>query len=166
MKTGYKIAIGTLLLGGFLFIRRQVKLLYGISYKIKKIAVGSITVDKLELIFDLDVLNKSSIGLDVTGYSFDVFINDLLVAKVVNKDIRHLNPKSSAIVSMKIVTSPKKVFKLENINTLLSVLKPDTMKIKLQGIISAQAGILNITNIPIDYENSLANMLKPKEEAV
>lgn len=164
MNTFWKVTIGAAIVTGFLLVRRQVKLLYAYSVKIKKVVVGITTLEKLELFIDVEVFNKSSIGFEITGYEFDAFLNNLLVAKVKNKDSRFVKPKSSAIVTLKVTTSPKRVFNIDNLTALLSALNPKTLMIKVKGILSAKSGIVNIANIPIDFEETLANILKKKDE--
>lgn len=166
MNNFWKITIATGVITAAYLIRKQVQLLYAYSFKLRKVKTGVVSVEKLELTFTIELFNKSSIGYEITGYDFDVFLNNTLVAKVKNQDQqkRMVKPHSSALIDVKVVTSPKKVFNADNVASLLSILNPQKLMVRLKGVVSAKAGILNVTAIPVDFSDSLANIIKPKEE--
>lgn len=171
MNTITKVAIATGLTAVFLLARRQMKLLYGYEWKLKNVKAGNISMANLELFFTIEVKNKSSIGFEVTGYDLDLFLDDgkksVLAAKVSNKEAtpKLVKPKGTAQLEIKFSTSPAKVFKADNLATLLTAFTPGKLLIKLKGIVSAKSGPLNITAIPVDYSTTLANILKPEEKA-
>lgn len=162
-KTAWGIVAGVAVVAA-IWGYRQVKLLYAFAWKIKKITTGEISAEKVDVTLDVEMTNKSSISYELTGYSLDVYLDNTFISNVKSKFSQKVPSNGSSILKIVIQLSPKNFLKQENIVSLLtSVINLKKTKLRIKGVVSANAGVVNATNIPIDFSDTIGNLQAPKE---
>lgn len=111
------------------------------KYSIKKLGLQRIVVDLF-----LNIKNKSSVGIKITDYSFDIYVNDVFVSKVIDPvdpatgkpKFQPLPGKQFGELTLSVDFDPRAVFKaafsLDVIEGIL--LNFENVKFRVSGTIS------------------------------
>ncbi len=148
-----------------IYVYRQYDLLYSYCYKFKKWNIVQLGLKRVILEPILKVYNISDFGFYLTGYKFDIYVNNKFVSKVYSNKMQYLNPNGESKISFMIDFEPKKLFKNVNAELILGLLDPSKLIIKLKGVVSARSGIITVRNIYIELEDSLKNWLAADPDA-
>lgn len=158
------VALGSLAVAGLWWGYRQINLLYQYAFKIKRVSVGDANSNKLDVALDIEFTNKSSIGFDINGYSLDVYINDIFVSKIKSATTQTVKGDGTAMLSIPISLSLRTILNAENLLRIAAALANlKTAVLKIKGVVSIKSGIVNATDAPIEYSETIANLMKPKE---
>lgn len=157
------LGIGTLLVGGLWWGYRQVNLLYQYALKIKSVSVGEISSKKLEVTLHVEFTNKSSLKFDVNGYSLDVYINGIFISKIASTQKQLVPGDGKAVLNIPIALSIENIIMGNNLLRIVAAIANlKTAVLKISGTASVKSGILNASNAPIEFSETLANLIKPK----
>ena len=143
-----KALIGIGLLGvGFgiySYIKTQLDIFKNTTIKILRINSDGIKLKKINLEVIVEVVNDSTISFDITDYYFDVFLDNLQVASVTNKNVNQLikGNGESTFIPIKVSLNTADV-----IIGALSGLK-DT-KLNINGYFGIKKGIVKFRNINV-----------------
>ncbi len=161
------ITIIILFLGGiafYLYKQGMALLNYCFVINWKKTKINKLSKDGLDVILGIDIKNNSDITINVTGYKFDILINNKKVGQVINKDDFKWQPKSLSTLYVKILVDFKQLIKDKVLSTdLLTklVLDQKNVIINVKGNISVGIFGYNLKDYPIEVPSSLADYMAP-----
>lgn len=114
-----------------LLIYRQFQKLKNIKLGFNKIIIEKATLERLKLAVILNFDNRSDLEIVLSSQSYDVYLQDVLVATIKGDDMQTIYPKSISLLSLNIDLVPKNVVaKLKSI-PLTSLLTPGNLRLKL-----------------------------------
>ena len=156
-KSLFIIGVGTLILGAYLYYRKQLEILLNFTYKIKKVEIDNFS--PLTLSITTEITNDSEISFFIIGYDIDVFVNGEYVALVKNST---LNQKldgfgSKSQINFSTIISPKQ----SGVGSVLSSVLTDLYKTKIEfkGKVSVKKGLFTYANYPVDISWKLEEFL-------
>lgn len=117
--------------------------------------------DAWKITFVLNVHNKSSIDIEVTGYSFDFKINNALISKIANTTAQYIAAEKTSQLDVVATLNPKTVWKdFANIDFLKNLLgNYKNMTAGISGHISAVHQVVKLSDIPINYTVKLGDYI-------
>ena len=116
--------------------------------------------------FDLFIkfTNASDINFVISGQEYKVYLNDKFVTTISNTDAVTVLPKTTNTIPINVSFNPTEVLKLIGSNFSNILLKPETIKIKVDGKLKAK--LYGFTkSIPFVYEATLKELMASKKEA-
>ncbi len=103
------LGVGGVAYGLYTFYLKQLEILENLTYRLKRIRLGSISLDSTEVNLTLEVVNNSDISITITNYYFDIFVNNVFVGVVqssnVNQQLKGLGGISTFDVTIKVKNS-------------------------------------------------------------
>ncbi len=177
MKTNTKIVLGLFGMGltiyGF-YIYNNFMILYKNIVKAftkkPEININELSPNKISLTINYKIINSGILSADVTGQSYDIFINDKKVAAVNNKKVIHIasgeknkNGKFIDGITMFPLTidfNPTDITTAGQKN-IISILVPSKRKdfiFSIRGTLNLKAGIISYKKLPIDISFTLADV--------
>jgi LEA14-like dessication related protein len=170
MKTGYKIAIfGGIALAGLALVsyfNRQMDLLREACYTMAGVIINEITFDNVSFTMMLAISNKSDIDFTVTNQSYNVYVNDMLVATIDKEENIKVLARGRSTVNINVAFNPMDLLSrgMQNIASLLK--NKNNMIIEIKGYLSLSAGAVSIKDYQVDERLTLEELLAPvpKEE--
>lgn len=146
------VAVGLLGIGYgvYQYFITQAKILEKWQYRILGGRLISASPTRIEIQVDLEVTNDSSIGLTITDYFFDVFLNGEKVGEVRNASVNQiLNANGGkSFFPLNIVINTAQFIRGDVLLGLIDSIKES--KLNLKGHFGIKKGLLKFRNIPID----------------
>lgn len=160
-------AIGAIAFGFYQFYKRQMRLALSFCYKFSKINIITLSKTKLTLDLTLKIRNQSDIRLNLSDYSFQVWINGKFITVISSVSNTDLLANAVSFLTLRVDFDPSKVFDANDLVTLTLTALTDKKNfiIKIKGKISAKANFIKIKDLPIDMQMSLEDIMKPDEKA-
>jgi len=113
-----------------------------------------INTQEVKLSANVILHNPNKISLDVVGMEVDIWANDLPIGKTTQTDQYTIEADGNFDIPLLYQFSPKEVFKLQSIGSLLQVIGNKKAQVKYQGFISVK--ILDIDwKIPFEHEQEV-----------
>jgi LEA14-like dessication related protein len=172
MKKGFIIAgllvgLGALAAGFYAFYRRQLYLALQFCYKLHQVIPVTFSKDKIELKVMLKILNRSTFDINVTGYAFDIFMNNIKLTHIKSDNENKIKPQSSSIIELYTLVKPKEVFSTTDWVKIFEYFITDTSKIiiKITGNVSAKLNFIKIKGMPVTYESTLRELMAKPDPA-
>jgi LEA14-like dessication related protein len=170
MKIGTKIAIigGIALVGLSLaaYFNKQMRLLREACYTLAGAIINEISLTNVSFTLVLNISNKSDIDFTVTNQSYNIYVNDMLVATIDKKEDVRVLARGRSTVNINVAFNPQDLLSrgMQNIANL--VRNKNNMIIEIKGYLSLSAGAVSITDYQVDERLTLAELLAPtpKEE--
>lgn len=165
MKIEYKIAIfGGIALAGIALVsyfNRQMELLRDACYTMAGVIVNEIAFDNVSFTMMLSISNKSDIDFTVTNQSYNVYVNDMLVAKIDKEKNIKVLARGKSTVNINVAFNPQDLLSrgMQNIANLLK--NKNNMVIEIKGYLSLSAGAVSIKDYQVDERLTLAELLAP-----
>ena len=142
MRKIFFVGLALSSVGAYLYYRRQVNLLYNVSYSIGgfKILERNANIFKVEI--TMLVKNCSELPLTITGYNLDVLVNNEQVTKIVDSGKSQTLQPNGGVSPITFVASfnPKEYGLLDIIASLIDTGKGTN--ITIQGNVSLYSGLL------------------------
>ncbi len=161
------VGIGiTAVVGGIYLYSNAVKLANAVV-KLQKVLFRMPKPDicALDIFFDVD--NKSDIDALITGYNIDLIINDKKIANIQDKVGQTVKPNAVSTIEVIAAFKPSAVWKeVATMDFVTALAKSQNMQIQLKGIVSVSHGWLAFTNLPVDYNFKLSDLLMGDASAV
>ena len=146
------VAVGLLGVGFgvYQYYITQLKILEKWNYRITGGRLISANPTRVEIQVDIEVTNNSTIGLTITDYFFDVFLNGEKVAEVKNASINQiLNANGGkSFFPLNIVINTAQFLRGNVLLGLIDSIKES--KLNLSGHFGIKKGFLRFKNIPIN----------------
>lgn len=155
------------LIGAFAYnVMKQVQKLTEFCYDFGGYKINSISFKEIAMDVILRVKNKSDVSVTVTGYSLRVYVNGNFVSKIESNKQQVIPAQKKEPFSLSFAFDPKvalkNVFTMQNI--LAGAVDKSKVIIRIDGRFSANVGGVKASNIPVEIESSLAEMLAPSPE--
>jgi len=159
MRKIFLLGLGLSGLGVYWYYKRQVDLLYKMKYSIADVKILEKTSDNMKVQIILNVVNNSEIDFTLTGWNFEMLINNELVSLISDngKKVFVKANGGQTQLSFNASFSPKDY---GLIDLLASVI--DTGKgtlITLKGNVSVYSGFIVSTKSPVDITWRLEDFL-------
>ena len=149
----------------YAFIKREMLLAMSFCYKFSNVKL--INTSKNNFIIDLTIKirNQSDLRVNLTSYSFQVFINDKFVTTLSNETNTDVLANAVSELTIRIDFDPSKMFSLVDALQLAVIALTDQSKffITINGSVSAKINFISIKNLPINMKMSLADIMKPED---
>ena len=116
--------------------------------------------------FDLFIkfTNNSNINFVISEQEYKVYLNDKFVTKISNQNDVTILPQATNTIPVNIDFNPTEVFTLIGGNITNILLKPETIKVKVDGKLKAK--LYGFTkSIPFVYEATLKELMASKKDA-
>lgn len=166
MKTSNKVIllISAAVLGTVGYIYVQVRKLINAPFKIK--GVKDINISGTNLNFTLlgQLNNEGRISAYVKDQYYDVFINDILISKVHNKDEVFVGAYKSSIIPLKVNLNYDKLIKIGLDNLTNIVADKSKVKLIIKGYFDWRAGVLSAKQ-PFELNYTLKEILDLNKQA-
>jgi hypothetical protein len=156
-----KIAIfaGILALGlGAMYFYGQYKKLTNICFTFAGFEISKINRERITLTIKLNVKNQSNIGIKLSSYDFNVYMNEAYVAKIVSVnpitgkpiELDFIAPNKFSVLSLILDVEPKKNKALANWDFISKILLDvNNIKIKIVGNMAVNVGNTGIRKFPL-----------------
>jgi LEA14-like dessication related protein len=153
--------IGLITLSGALAYIQYKKIMdYVIKVKGIKIRALSPTLINFDLLINLT--NKANIGYTILNQKYKVFINNVEVSDLVSNYTAKVPAKGNVDMPVNVTIDPVKVVKIVKTSYKDMLLKPETIKVKIEyDLIVRLFGVFK-TSIKSTYETTLKDIVAPK----
>lgn len=143
----------------------QYKRLMNYSIKFKKMKVNKVTQSVIDIDLFMLLKNKSNIKFDIKEQDYTVYINNVLVTKIVNRKPTIILPNTESEVPANISFNPQVVLSTLKKGLLDTVLNSQGLKIKIDIKLKVSLWFFTV-NIPYIYETTLKEIMSVKSEKV
>lgn len=147
----------------------QVHLAKEYCWRIAGIAVKRFSRELIEFELLVRFLNKSTLEATITGFNFDIFINDKKIANIARQTSIIVQKQGVTAFSLPVSLNPSTKFTFNEIVSLaanyLSKAGQDKIKVKIAGIINVKAYGVNIKNIDVNIAYSIKELLESDPNA-
>ena len=157
-------AIGLVTITGA-FAYLQYQKLKDFTLKVKNIAIKKISMAKLDFDLFLNFENKSSADFTIVSQKYDVYVNDVFIAKIENTLPNKVKAKSISVIGVNVSLSPKDIIAKVGSGTIDILTSPDKIKIRVECSMRAKLLVFG-GNIKTTYEDTLKNMMTPTNPKV
>lgn len=163
MKLEHKIAIfgiaSIAIIGLTAYFNRQMKLLRDACYTLAGAIIKEITFEKVSFTLILSISNKSDIDFSVTGQEYNIYVNNMLVAKINNPEVVKVAARGKSTVNIDVTFNPQDLLKqgMANIASLIS--NKNNMIIEIKGYLSLTSGVVSIKDYQVDERLTLKELL-------
>lgn len=163
-KTILVVGLGVLTLGAIYWLYNQLSLAMKYCYKIKDFKINKLGLNDTNLTIFVAVKNFSSIQATVQKLDLDIFVNDILVSKVLNNDVATVIAANSVSnVKIDVQFSLKEILKTDMAKATQLLIdlttNKDAVKITTKGVMALQVGAVNIKNINVDVTMTVKDIL-------
>jgi LEA14-like dessication related protein len=143
--------------GALLYLQYRKMMDYVIT--VKGAIVNSISLNLIDFTLNLNFQNKSTIGFIIESQSYDVYINDLIAAKLNNNTPVKIDPKSVSLLPLRVKLNPTQSLKNVQLNIANILLKPESVILKVVAKLKVKLWFFTV-NIPYTYRTSIKDLTK------
>lgn len=172
IKTSTKWIIGGVVsaiftIAGILYIKNQINLMFDFCYKIANFKINSLRKENVSISFFLKLTNQSKQVIVLTGYSFDLLINNFKIAVIKSDKNQIWKAEATSIITFDVNTDLTKLnMPLLDMLNLVNDFIADKNKIiiTIDGKLSARLfNVIPINNYPIRISYTLKELLANNE---
>lgn len=153
-------------IGIYRIAKEQFKLLQSYCWKIKDVIINNVSLDNVNLTTKLLLKNQSDLDVKIISYDLKVSVNNDEVA-IVKSNIPQLWKANSVNeIVFDVDFNPRKVFAdVNKIPKLVAdlITSKESIMINTKGVVTVKHSFIKITNMPVDYSISLADLGKEDE---
>ena len=144
------LGVGGIAFGIYTFYLKQIEILSYLKYKLKGVKILDSTLLNVNLELQVEIINDSDISVDVSDYSFEIYINDIFVGTINNATTNQelLGLGGISVFPMKISVSTKAFISQGLISGLTTNFKKSTIRIK--GTWGIKKGFIRLKDLPMD----------------
>lgn len=166
VKAGMFIGIAGLIFGLYTFYKRQLYYVMQYCYKLYKFVPKKFSKDNFQFDLTLKILNRSTFMLQINSYNIDIFIQNKYLTSINRNDINIINPSGVSYINATINIVPKNILDPALLAQLLGYYITDKSKIiiSVKGTLNVQSSFIKLKKLPIDYSDSLQNLLTPSAD--
>lgn len=116
-----------------------------IGGRLKKASLNEIIVQ-----LDIEITNDADITLTITDYYFDIYLNNVLVAKLSNASVNQILNRSGgkSLFQFDVKLDPRQAFNIDLLSGLTNSIKESDLRLK--GYFGIKKGFIKFKNIPFD----------------
>lgn len=141
---------------GINWARRQTKLIKETCVHVASFKINDISTNLVDLTLQLEVINKTDLSFDITGQSYDIYINREHVAPIRSDKNFHLDKGGSAMMPVNIQFNPLQVLKI----AVLNIFNIKEVLFGIKGKLTVMSGILIINQLPVDFEDTIGSLME------
>jgi len=163
VKKGVWIGLGVTALAAVgLYVRKQYQLSQKVCFKAMGYSIQQVTARGVILKVKLEIKNTDSLAIDVRGYSFDIYGNNVFMASIYSDEHFKLKPYGTNYVYASIAINPSDL--VSNLSTVLVALSSwrDTI-VKVDGKVKVSKFGLPF-GVPINYSFPLREIREEESE--
>jgi len=154
-------AIGLVTITGALAYLQYTRLMNYVI-KVGKIKINKIALNNIDFNLILNFENKSNISFDIKNQTYDIYLNNVFIAKAENQSITKINAKSVSQIGLNIKFDPSTAVKKLGLGTLDLLSKPDKVMLKVD--VKLKVKLYGITiSLPYVFESSLKDLTSEKK---
>jgi LEA14-like dessication related protein len=165
-----KLVIGSIVAVGGLsliflgtYLNKQYKMLMdGIVKaftKINGVVIKQLSLSNLQFTLMFKIVNKGDLSVDVTKQSYNLYINNIQVATLVNNNILRISSQSITNFPIDVNLVTKDLLKAGANNLQYILTDKSKIVFKIVGTLTIKAGIITLKNLPIQQTFSLADLV-------
>ena len=139
----------------------QYKKIMDYTIKLKNVIVNSISATLLDLTLNLNYQNKSNFGFVIESQSYDVYINNSLIAKLKNQNPIKIEPKSITVIPLNVKVNPSKAISDIKLNLAQILLKPESVVLRIETKLKVKIWLFSV-NIPYNYSATFKELMAAK----
>ena len=139
----------------------QYKKIMDYAIKVKNTVINSISGSLIDLTLNLNFENKSSVAFVIESQSYDVYINNGLIAKLTNNKPITIAPKSVSVIPLNVKVDPTKALESVKLNISDILLKPESVILKIVAKLKVKLWFFSV-NIPFTYAASVKELRSKK----
>jgi LEA14-like dessication related protein len=167
MKTGEKVFIYSAfaaLIGLLSFaaysVNKNVNLLKNATIKLLDVKLDTKSSKKWVIGFLFSFENKSNIDIEITGYSCDLRVNNILVGKAISSTSQYVLAHTESQLIITAAFDPSLIWKgLLNTGFIQTLIDYKNIGASISGVVSAKHSSFAIQNIPIQHEVKVSDYL-------
>lgn len=160
----YVIAGGIALvsvIGAFAYLQYRKLMDYCLSFK--SVKINTISINKINFNIWLNFLNRSKVPFTIISQSYDIYLDDNFITKVMNKAENTILPKKTSTIAVNVDINPSIVLKGIGSNILNMALNLNKITVKVD--MKLKIKVLGMKfNIPYIYKSTIGEMKKPSSE--
>src|SRR3990167_10572004 len=146
------------------YLNKQTTLLKNACYTIAGAIINEISLTRMIFTLILNISNKSDIDFVVTNQKYNIYVNEMLVAVIENKNDIKVNSNGMSTVNIEVSFNPQDLLQKGRQNIALLMQDKNNIIIDIKGFLSIQAGFINVKNYEIDERLSLQELLSPSKK--
>lgn len=143
----------------------QYKRLMNYTIKFKKMKVNKVNQSIIDIDLFMLLKNKSDIKFDIKEQDYTVYVNNLLVTKIVNRKPTTVMPNTESEVPANISFNPQVVLATFKKSFLDTALNSQGIKIKIDIKLKVSLWFFTV-NIPYVYETTLKEIMSVSSQKV
>ncbi len=164
-----RILKNSLIIGGILvattglvvYFRKQFKLLADSCSTIVGGIIHNIGTDEVSLTLMFKIKNISDLTIKVENMTFDIYVNNLFVTKILRKDKQTLLSHADIIFKLDVQFAPKDLMKAGLANITPLIYDKDKLIITVKGNLDAEMGAVRINKYEFEEKISLKELMSP-----
>jgi LEA14-like dessication related protein len=146
------------------YLKHQANLLMQYCFNFTGAKIINFSRERITIEVKLQIKNKSDLDITISGYDFDVFLNGAYATHVSSNKQTKVAKRSFSTLALLIDIEPKKNKDLANWDFLARLLLDvNNIKVKIKGTVSATALGINATDVPVDLEMKIKEMMPDKQ---
>jgi LEA14-like dessication related protein len=139
----------------------QYKKIMDYAITVKNTIINSITATLIDLTLNLNFENKSNVAFVIESQSYNVYINNGLIAKLTNNKPITIAPKSVSVIPLNVKVSLTKALESVKLNIADILLKPESVILKVVAKLKVKLWFFSV-NIPFTYSASIKELRSKK----
>jgi LEA14-like dessication related protein len=140
----------------------QYKRLMNYVIKVGKIKINKISLNNIDFNLILNFENKSDISFDIKSQKYDIYLNNVFIAKVENQSINKINAKAVSQIGLNVKFDPSAALKKLGTGALDLLANSDKIMLKVDVKLKVKLYMFTI-NIPYIFESSLKDLTTEKK---
>lgn len=126
------------------------------SVHFSDVRLTGLSFDKADLIFKVDIDNPNGMGIDLSGFTYDFFIDNNRFLNGDNTNPLTIQAKDKSTIDLPVSLGFKQLFDAYN-----SLKTADTVGYRLDMTMAFNLPVLGVTHIPVSKSGNLPNMKVP-----
>jgi LEA14-like dessication related protein len=149
-------AIGVVTIAGALAYL-QYKRLMNYVIKVSKVKVNKVSLNNIDFNLLLNFENKSDVSFAIKSQTYNVYLNNVFVAKIENQSTNFIKAKSTSLLGLNVKFDPSTTIKKLGVGTLDLLTKPDKVMLKIDIKLKVKIWMFTV-NIPYIFKSSLKDL--------
>lgn len=133
-------------------------------YQVSGVHFNNVSINNINMDVSIRLKNQSTFDVTLTGYDFDIYVNNKLISTVKSDVPQNIANQSVSTLVANVQFDPSKFFDLAYITEFVVYAVNDRSNfiIEVKGSFSAKLNFIAI-NYPLDFKMSLEDILTPSD---
>ncbi len=147
--------------GIVIYFNKQFKNLANSCYAIVGGVVHNLGLEDVRITVFFKIKNTSDLTIKISNLSFDIYVNNLFVTKILRKETQTILSNSNVILKLDVNFNPKNLLKAGIQNIVPIIADQDKLVIGIKGTYDAETGAVKLNKQSFDEKITLKEMLAP-----